>query len=167
MKIGLLSDNHSYIDEAICNQLETCDEIWHAGDIGKAEIINQLKTIAPVIGVYGNIDSGVIRNEFPQNQLLNREGLTFLMTHIAGSPGRYSNRVQQLITSHTPQVLICGHSHILKVQKYPRHGVLHINPGACGKHGFHKMRTMVRFEVKSEKITNFEVIELGKRGAIH
>lgn len=166
MKIGLVSDNHSYMSERVLELLQGCDEIWHAGDIGDNATTDQLKTIAPLIGVYGNIDGTEIRSEFPENQIFEREGLKIFMTHIGGYPGKYTARVKKLIQEHRPDVFICGHSHILKVMKDDRNNLLHMNPGAFGQYGFHTVRTFLRFDLAKGEITNLEVVELGKRGEI-
>ena len=166
MTIGLISDNHSYIDEKIIQHLSKCDEIWHAGDIGNAEIIDRLEKVSPVIGVYGNVDNAEIRQRFPETLVFTREGLTIAMIHIGGYPGKYRPKARKLIWEHQPDVFISGHSHILKVMKDNKNNLLHLNPGAFGKHGFHTMRTMLRFQINEGKLTDLEVIELGKRGAI-
>lgn len=166
MKIGLLSDTHSYIDDAICKHLQGVDEIWHAGDIGNLNVTDRLKEIAPLQAVYGNIDDALIRSEFPENQFFEREGLKIFMTHIGGYPKKYPSRIKQQIESQSPDIFICGHSHILKVMRDNQNQLLHLNPGACGVHGFHKMRTMLTFSIDKNKIHAMNVIELGLRGKI-
>lgn len=162
-KILLLSDNHSYIDERILSYAEAVDEIWHAGDIGSLKVTDTLAKKAPVKAVYGNIDSHEVRKEFP---LVNRffcEEVEVLITHIGGYPGRYSPAIREEINANPPNLFISGHSHILKVMNDKKLNCLHMNPGACGKHGFHQVRTMLRFTIDGKKIENLEVVELGKR----
>jgi putative phosphoesterase len=163
MKIGLISDTHGYIDERILHHLQGCDEIWHAGDIGALEVTNELKKIAPLRAVWGNIDGREIRQEFPEQQWFNCEGKKIWMTHIGGAPPRYNPAIRPLLKSEKPDIFICGHSHILRVMNDPTFGVLYLNPGAAGKHGFHKMRTMLRFSIESGAVKDMQVIELGAR----
>ena len=160
-KILLLSDTHSYIDDRIIHYAEQADEIWHAGDIGSIEISDKLKaTGKPLIAVYGNIDNTEIRKEFPLNQRLMCEGVDVWITHIGGYPKKYSPAVRDEIRQNPPKLFICGHSHILKVMMDKDLGLLHMNPGAAGKHGWHKQRTMLRFVIDGENIKDLEVIEL-------
>lgn len=165
-KIGLLSDTHSYLDPNIFEYFKDCDEIWHAGDIGSMDIVEQLEAFKPFKAVYGNIDDAQIRRAFPLDWRFDCEGVDVFMTHIGGYPGRYSQRVRELIQANPPKLFICGHSHILKVMPDKRFQLLHINPGACGNHGFHKIKTMVRFVLNEGNIEQLEVIELGARGSI-
>jgi len=162
-RIGLLSDTHGYLDQRIEAYLKDCDEIWHAGDIGSLEITDRLAKIAPVRAVYGNIDDHRVRVQWPEDQVFSIEGLSVWMTHIGGRPGRYSKGIPEKMTLHKPQLFICGHSHILLVQRDPRFNVLTMNPGAAGVHGFHKMRTLLRFSVEAGVPANLEVVELGPR----
>ena len=164
IKIGLLSDTHSFLDENIFDYFAEVDEIWHAGDIGDPQVIKQLADFKPVRAVYGNIDEPALRHQYPENAIFTLEGLKVFMTHIGGYPGRYNARVRSLIDQHQPQLYICGHSHILKVMPDPKRELLHINPGACGQHGFHQVRTIVRFSINKGKIEELQVIELGLRG---
>ncbi|PPK84245.1 hypothetical protein CLV84_4014 [Neolewinella xylanilytica] len=166
MQIGLLSDTHSYLDPALYHHFADCDELWHAGDIGDSTVLNELEAFKPIRAVYGNIDDTAIRNRCPLDQSFTVAGLSVFMTHIGGYPGRYTARVRNLLKELRPNLYLCGHSHILKVVMDKQLGVLHINPGACGRHGFHRMRTAMRFQIDSGRITNVEVIELGLRGAI-
>jgi hypothetical protein len=166
MKIGLLSDTHSFLDLKELKYFEDVDEIWHGGDVGDVAVLDQLEAFKPVRGVYGNIDDAAVRGRLPLNQSFVVEGLSVLITHIGGYPGRYTPRVRKLLDEKTPGLYICGHSHILKVMMDKKRGCLHMNPGASGKHGFHKMRTLLRFEVLKGRVENLEVIELGLRGAI-
>ena len=161
-KILLLSDTHSYLDQRILDYASTVDEIWHAGDIGDVKVLDDLKTIKPIRAVYGNIDDTKIRTECPENQLFELEGVKVLMTHIGGYPPKYVARVKKLIIEHQPKLYICGHSHILKVMADPQFQLIHMNPGAVGKHGFQQVRTMLRFELNNGRIENLEVIEFEK-----
>lgn len=164
MKIGLLSDTHGYLDPEIFKVFAPCDEIWHAGDVGDIDIIDRLEAFKPTIGVYGNIDNASIRATWPLDILQEREGVKIFMTHICGKPYKYYKRAREIIGMEKPNLVICGHSHILKVMYDKKLNHLHMNPGACGHHGFHIMRTALRFDLMEGKITNAEVIELGKRG---
>ena len=162
-KILLLSDTHSHLDDAILKYAKQADEIWHAGDIGDLSVTDKLSKLKPVRGVFGNIDNHVIQKEFPLDNRFMCEGVDVLMTHIGGYPPKYNSRTRPEVQKNPPKLFICGHSHILKVMMDKKLGVLHMNPGACGKHGFHHVRTMLRFEIENEEIKNLEVIELGKR----
>lgn len=166
MKILLLSDTHSHIDERIIKYANEADEIWHAGDIGDLKVTDTLKKIKPLRCVYGNIDDHKARLEFPLNNRFICEGMDVWITHIGGYPGKYNPTIREEINKIPPQIFICGHSHILKVQFDKKLNCLHLNPGAAGIHGFHQVRTMLRFEIIQGKIQNLEVIELGLRGAI-
>ncbi|WP_242929002.1 metallophosphoesterase family protein [Pontibacter vulgaris] len=164
MKIGLLSDTHSYLDEQIIRLLTGCDEIWHAGDFGSIDVSDRLSQIAPLRGVYGNIDDATIRQVHPKVNRFMVEGLDVMMTHIGGYPGKYHPDVRNEIKTNPPQLYITGHSHILKIMTDKSlNNLLHINPGAAGKHGFHKVRTMVRFSIVNGQVRDLQVIELGKR----
>ncbi len=165
-KIVLISDNHSYFGNEIMAHLEAADEIWHAGDIGTLASIEPLMEFAVFRGVYGNIDDQTIKFQFPLDQIFHCEGLKIYMTHIGGYPGRYNSRAYQVIKNERPNVFICGHSHICKVMPDKANNLLHMNPGAYGHHGFHKIRTILRFEIHASKIQNLRVIELGMRGQI-
>ncbi len=165
-KIGLLSDTHSYLDEKIFDYFSEVDEVWHAGDIGSMEVVEQLEQFRPLKAVYGNIDGGVFRREFPLDLRFDCEGMDVWITHIGGYPGRYNKRVREGMAANAPDLFICGHSHILKVMPDRKHDLLHINPGACGQHGFHKIRTVVRFGIDQGQLSGLEVIELGKRGRL-
>ncbi|WP_372975923.1 metallophosphoesterase [Muriicola sp.] len=162
-KILLLSDTHGYLDEAICKYARQADEIWHAGDIGTLEVADRLSAIKPLRAVYGNIDNAVLQKEFPLDARFTCEGVDVWITHIGGYPNRYSPRVKNKMAENPPKLFISGHSHILKVMWDKKLELLHMNPGACGKQGFHQVRTMLRFQIDQEKIENLEVIELGKR----
>ncbi len=159
-KILLLSDTHSHIDDRIIFYAEQADEIWHAGDIGLIAVTDELKKIKPLKAVFGNIDNHEVRKEFPLNQRFFCEGVDVWITHIGGYPGKYSPAVREEIRKNPPKLFICGHSHILKVMNDKNLNLLHMNPGAAGKHGFHKKRTMLRFKIEDERIFDLEVIEL-------
>ncbi|MGB0886087.1 MAG: metallophosphoesterase family protein [Chitinophagales bacterium] len=166
-RIGLLSDTHSFLDKDILNKyFKNVDEIWHAGDIGNLEDVTDIiKNTKPLRAVFGNIDNHVARAEFPLDNRFECEGFDVWITHIGGYPGRYNMRVRELLKQNSPDIFICGHSHILKVMRDKKHNnMLTINPGAAGVHGFHKMRTAMRFTLNNKKIENLEVIELGLRG---
>ncbi|WP_372792517.1 metallophosphoesterase [Lutibacter sp.] len=162
-KILLLSDTHSYIDNQILKFVKQADEVWHVGDIGSFEVIDTLKKLKPLRAVYGNIDDALIRTEYPLDYKFTIEKTTVWMTHIGGYPNRYDPRIKEEISKNPPQLFISGHSHILKVIFDKKLNLLHMNPGAAGKHGFHTVRTMLRFEINEDKITNLEVIELEQR----
>lgn len=167
MKIGLLSDTHSFLDPKIFNHFKDCDELWHAGDIGSLDVVTQLKNFKPLRAVYGNIDEARISQEFPEDLWFECEGLTIWITHIGGTPPNYNPRVKKILTIRKPDIFICGHSHILKIMRDSKqNGMLFINPGACGKHGFHHIKTLVRFDIENKIISNVEVIELGKRSVL-
>lgn len=162
-KILLLSDTHSYIDATILKYVNQTDEVWHAGDIGDLVVTDTLKKLKPLRAVYGNIDDDKARMEFPLNNRFVCEGVTVLITHIGGYPGKYNPAIRKEIQDNPPQLFICGHSHILKVMHDKQFNLLHMNPGAAGKHGFHQVRTMLRFVVSEGKISDLEVIEMEKR----
>ncbi|WP_282780068.1 metallophosphoesterase family protein [Phaeodactylibacter xiamenensis] len=165
-RIGLISDTHSHLEESVFKYFEPCDEIWHAGDIGDASVVDQLEAFRPLRAVYGNIDDAPLRRRFPEDLRFAIEGVDVFMTHIGGYPGRYNRRVREILSTSPPDLYICGHSHILKVMPDKKLGLLHVNPGAAGNHGFHKVKTIIRFSVDQGRIEDFEVIELGQRGAI-
>lgn len=165
-KIGLLSDTHGYMDDHILSYFQDCDQIWHAGDIGLAQVTDTLGEVAPVKAVYGNIDGHEIRRIWPENQVFTIEEVKVLITHIAGYPGRYNSRTKALIQQCRPQIVMVGHSHIVKVLRDPSDNHLHINPGAAGVQGFHKMRTIATMQIEKGRMFDFKLIELGKRGAI-
>lgn len=163
MKILLLSDTHSHLDDAVLRHVKWADEVWHAGDIGKIEVADAIKKIKPLRAVYGNIDSSDVRSEFPLDHRFSIAGLEVLMTHIGGYPGRYNKRIKEVIIKKPPKLFISGHSHILKVQYDHKLALLHMNPGAAGIYGFHTVRTMLRFEIHNGEIAHLEIIELGKK----
>lgn len=162
-KILLLSDTHSYLDERILDYAKEADEIWHCGDFGNISIIESLEKIKPVRGVYGNIDGDEVRKIFPEVLRFQCEDVEVMMIHIGGYPGKYSPLTKKELSQNKPKLFISGHSHILKAMYDQQNELLHLNPGACGKEGWHKMRTMMRFEINGDQIENLEIIELGKR----
>ena len=167
MKIGLISDTHSYLDPKVFEAFKNCDEIWHGGDIGEASVADELAKFRPLRAVYGNIDDKDLQVRFPENLWMEVEGVSVLMTHIGGVPPNYNPRVKKLLREKTPQLFICGHSHILRIKRDAAlNNMLYVNPGAAGQHGFHTMKTIVRFEIASKEVKNMEVVELGRRGAI-
>lgn len=167
MKIGLLSDTHGFLDEKIFEHFKDCDEVWHAGDIGSSGLTDELKKFKPLKAVFGNIDDTALRNEYPEDLWFDCEGFLIWMTHIGGTPPSYNPRVKKILKERLPDIFICGHSHILKITKDAAHNnMLFINPGAAGRHGFHHMKTLVRFELLNKKVTSMEVIELGKRASL-
>ena len=159
-KILLISDTHGYIDEKIIKYANKVDEIWHAGDIGDISVTDKLKKIKPLRGVYGNIDDQKIRTEFPLHNRFICEKVNVWITHIGGYPKRYNPKILEELKSNPPDLFICGHSHILKVINDKELDLLHINPGAIGKHGLHRVRTMIQFEISGGKIENLSVIEI-------
>lgn len=160
MRIGLLSDTHGFLDQEVFTYFKECDEIWHAGDFGNITLVDALAAFKPLKGVYGNIDGTEIRATYPEVAAFYCEELKVVMTHIGGYPGRYAPRVRPLLAKETPGLFISGHSHILKVIYDKKLGLLHINPGAAGREGFHKVRTITRFSVSGARIHDLEVIEL-------
>ena len=162
-KILLLSDTHSHIDDTILKYVRLADEVWHAGDIGDLKVTDALKKLKPLRAVFGNIDGTEARMEFPLNNRFICEGVSVLITHIGGYPGKYNQAIREELKLNTPKLFICGHSHILKVQFDKTLNLLHMNPGACGISGFHQVRTMLRFEIDGDKIQKLEIIELGLR----
>lgn len=162
-KIGLLSDTHGYVDPKIYEYFKEVDEIWHAGDIGSMEVLEELQAFKPFRGVYGNIDDYTIRREVPEFNRFQIENVEVLITHIAGKPGKYSKPAYEELNKKAPQLFICGHSHILLVKKDPHFNMLWMNPGACGYKGFHSVKTLLRFEIDGKNIQHLEAIEIGKR----
>lgn len=163
-KILLLSDTHGHIDDRMLKYVQEADEVWHAGDIGQLTVTDRLAKLKPLRAVYGNIDGTEARVSFPENNCFECEGVKFVMTHIGGPAGKYTPRVRELLQHQPADVFICGHSHILKVMHIKGRNMMHLNPGAAGIHGFHQIRTMLRFEIAQGKLQNMEVIELGLRG---
>jgi putative phosphoesterase len=162
-RIGLISDTHGYLDDAVFRYFDACDEIWHAGDFGTLELADQLAAFKPLRGVYGNIDGQDVRIIHPEHQFFTCEEVKVWMTHIGGYPGKYPAKIKETLLNYQPDLFICGHSHILKVIYDRNLHFLHLNPGAAGKHGWHKVRTLLRFDIFDKKIHNLEAIELGSR----
>lgn len=162
-KIGLLSDTHGYLDDKVFKYFDDRDEIWHAGDFGSLELAHKLAEFKPLRGVYGNIDGKDIRNEYPEHLRFYCEDVDVWMTHIGGYPGKYSSLVKPDIYTKSPDLFVCGHSHILKVIYDKEIQCLHMNPGAAGKQGWHKQRTLIRFCISEKKIHTLEVVELTNR----
>jgi uncharacterized protein len=159
-KIGLLSDTHSYIDDAVFEHFAQCDEIWHGGDFGSIEVIEKLQSFKPLKGVYGNIDDGKIRTDFPEILVFNCEEVKVMIKHIGGYPPKYNSETKKQIIEQKPQLFISGHSHILKIMYDEKLNCLHINPGAYGKQGWHKVRTLVTFCIDGKQIKDCNVIEM-------
>jgi putative phosphoesterase len=165
-RIGLISDTHGYLDENVFKHFENCDEIWHAGDFGSG-VATDLTALSGLTGgargVYGNIDGNDIRKVYPEQLVFNCEDVKVMMRHIGGSPPRYNPETKKQLLLHQPQLFITGHSHILKIMYDDKLKCLFMNPGAAGRQGWHKIRTIVRFAIDGPDIKNCEVIELGKR----
>lgn len=164
MRIGLMSDSHGFIDEAIFDHFQQCDEIWHAGDFGPVAIYDELRAFKPVRAVFGNIDGAAVRASVPRDLHWDCAGLNVYMTHIGGYPGAYEKHAREEILKQRPGLFVCGHSHILKVMRDPGLSLIHLNPGACGHVGWHKVRTILRFTLSEGKLSEMEAIELRKRG---
>lgn len=158
-KILLISDTHGYVGKDILKYVSECDEVWHAGDIGSLEVSETLKKLKSLRAVHGNIDNSEIRIEFKAEEEFTIEGLKVWITHIGGYPGNYAKNVESKLKEISPDLFICGHSHILKIMKDKKLNLIHMNPGAIGKYGFHNIRTMIRFEISDGNIDNVEVIE--------
>jgi len=162
-RIGIISDTHGFLDEAVFRHFEYCDEVWHAGDFGNAELANKLSSFKPTKGVFGNIDGHDIRVVYPEQLVFTCEGVKVMIRHIGGSPPKYNPETRKELQIHQPQLFISGHSHILKVMYDENIQCLHMNPGAAGKQGWHKVRTIIRFAIEGTNIKDCEVIELGSR----
>lgn len=162
-RIGLISDTHGYLDEKVFDHFSSCDEIWHGGDFGTMDIADQLSAFKPLKGVYGNIDDAAIRMRFPEQLVFTCEGVKVLMRHIGGAPPKYNPETRKELLLHQPLLFISGHSHILKIIYDEKINCLHMNPGAAGKQGWHKVRTLIRFTIDGANMKDCEVIELGKR----
>jgi uncharacterized protein len=159
-RIGLLSDTHSHWDERFAAFFESCDEIWHAGDIGNIATADAIASIKPLRAVYGNIDDYKVRSSYPKFLQFTCEGVGVLMTHIGGYPGKYEAEVKTLIEKVKPKLFVCGHSHILKVIYDKKNNLLHINPGAAGKQGMHRVRTAIRLTIEDEEMKDMEILEI-------
>lgn len=162
-RIGLMSDTHGYVDPKVYKYFKDVDEIWHAGDVGSMAVIEELEAFKPTRGVYGNIDDHVIRATWPKVNVFDCEGMSVLMTHIAGKPYRYNKEAYAEIQAHKPQIFVCGHSHILLVQFDENIQALWLNPGACGYKGFHKVKTLLRFTINNGQVKDMEAIEIGPK----
>jgi uncharacterized protein len=162
-RIGLISDTHHFLDPAVFRHFEECDQIWHAGDFGNAELADQLRAFRPLKGVYGNIDGQDIRGIFPEQLVFECEEVKVLMRHIGGYPPRYLPESKKQLLLHKPRLFICGHSHILKIIYDEKLDCLHMNPGAAGRQGWHQVRTLIRFTVDGRDMRDCQVIELGKK----
>lgn len=164
-KIGLISDTHGFLDSTVFEHFKDCDEIWHAGDIGSVEIIDKLQDFKPTRFVFGNIDAKEIQWKVPENQYFTIEGFDVWMTHIGGTPPNYNPVVKKKLKEKIPDIFVCGHSHILKAMRDEKlNNMIFLNPGAAGKEGFHKMKTLLRFTLDNRKMANLEIVELGLRG---
>lgn len=161
-RIGLISDTHGFLDEAVFKHFEQCNEIWHAGDFGP-DVTQKLESFKPLKGVYGNIDDASIRHQFPEQLVFTCERVKVMMRHIGGSPPKYNPETRKELALHQPQLFISGHSHILKVIYDEKISCLHMNPGAAGRQGWHKIRTLIRFVIDGADMRECEVVELGGR----
>lgn len=166
MKIGLISDTHGWIHPRLFDHFAACDEIWHAGDIGNIETADTLVAFKPLKAVYGNIDDAFVRKVYKEHLLFKVEEINVWITHIGGSPDHYYQGVKPDIYENSPDIFICGHSHIAKVMYDKKGGFLYINPGASGYNGFHKFMTAIRFQIDGKNIHDLELIELGERGKV-
>ena len=162
-RIGLISDTHGFLDEAVFRHFENCDEIWHAGDFGNDQLAQRLRAFKPLRGVFGNIDGEDIRQHYPEQLAFTCESVKVMMRHIGGAPPRYNPETRKQLLEYRPLLFISGHSHILKVMFDQQHQCLHINPGAAGKQGWHRTRTLIRLVIDGQEMKDCEVIELGKR----
>ena len=162
-RIGLIADTHHYLDEHVFEHFIDCDEIWHAGDFGTIEIADKIREQKLIRGVYGNIDGQDIRKEFPEQLVFMCEGVKVMMRHIGGYPPKYNPETKKELLIHRPQLFISGHSHILKIMYDDKLNCLHMNPGAAGKQGWHKVRTIIRFLIDGIEMKDAEVIELGNK----
>ena len=160
-RIGLISDTHGFLDEAVFRHFEHCDEIWHAGDFGPV-VAERLQSFKPLKGVYGNIDDAAIRQAFPEQLVFTCESVKVMMRHIGGYPPKYNPETRKALALEQPQLFISGHSHILKVIYDEKISCLHMNPGAAGKQGWHKVRTLIRFVIDGGNMRDCEVIEMSR-----
>lgn len=162
IKIGLLSDTHGWLDPKLVEFFKDCDEVWHCGDIGDVRVADKLEIDFNLKAVFGNIDGGQLRQMYPETRIFECEGIKVLMTHIGGYPGHYDPHIRQVLYRERPKLFVCGHSHITKVMYDKTLDCLHINPGAAGRYGFHKVRTAVRFVIDQGNIKDLELVEYGK-----
>lgn len=163
-RIGLISDTHGFFDDQVFRHFEACDEIWHAGDFGNISVAEKLSAFKPLKGVFGNVDGYDVRSVYPEKLIWQCEDVKIFMTHIGGHPQRYAPGIKQMLQNTDAKLFICGHSHILKVMYDEKIGCLHMNPGAAGNQGWHKVKTIIRFAIDGTNIKDCEVIELGRRG---
>jgi len=165
--IGLISDTHGYLDDKVFHHFKQCNEIWHAGDFGSIGLAEKLARSSglPVRGVFGNIDGNDVRAAYPEQLVFMCEDVKVMMRHIGGAPPKYNPETRKELLVQKPQLFISGHSHILKVMFDEALQCLHMNPGAAGKHGWHKIRTLIRFVIDGSNMRNCEVIELGSRSS--
>lgn len=163
MRIGLISDTHGHLDSKLFSFLEECEEIWHAGDIGSLALAEKLREFRPLIAVWGNIDGPEIRYEYPEIQRFECQGLQVLMIHIGGFPGRYAPGIRNLLKKEKPDLFICGHSHIVRAMPDEKLGLIHLNPGACGRQGIHLEKTIMRFSIENGEMSRFQICRLGPR----
>lgn len=161
LRIGILSDTHGHVPSQVFSFFESCHELWHAGDAGPG-VLDTLQNFKPLVAVYGNMDGRDVRDVWPATQLFEREGVRVLMTHIGGYPGHYNQAIQPLLRSESPNLFVCGHSHILKVMYDSTYRLLHINPGAAGRQGMHKVGTLVRLELDNGTPRNLEILDFPK-----
>jgi putative phosphoesterase len=166
MEIGIISDTHGYLDPQVFTAFENCDEIWHAGDFGTLEILESLRNFKPLRSVFGNIDDVSIRQQTAENERFECAGVRVWMTHIGGHPGRYATRVRKVLDVDPPDVLICGHSHVVCVENDPKYNLKYLNPGAAGHEGHHIMRTLLKATFAEKKLCNLRLVELGPRGRL-
>jgi putative phosphoesterase len=166
LRIGLLSDTHGFVHPELPRIFKDCDELWHAGDFGNLQTADRLKSIKRLRGVYGNIDASDLRHEYPESLRFFCEEVDVLMTHIGGYPGNYAPWVRKIMQTNPPKLFISGHSHILKIMHDKKHDCLHLNPGAAGRHGFHKVISMLRFVIDKSNIKDMEIIEFPREGKL-
>lgn len=166
-RILIISDTHSHLDEKLMKYIEEADEVWHGGDIGDIELCRKIESIKPLKAVWGNIDGAEFRSEYEEHLVFTCEDVKVYITHIGGYPGKYNPKAKAVIKQENPNLFICGHSHILKVMFDKEFNLLHINPGAAGVHGFHKVKTAIRLQIDGKEMKNLEVIELGPRASVN
>lgn len=166
LKILLISDTHNFLEPKLIKYVAQADEVWHAGDIGQMALCQEIEERKPLKAVFGNADGQDIRSHYPENLVFTCENVKVFMTHIGGYPGKYPAKIKQQLKEIKPNLFICGHSHILKVMYDQENELLHMNPGACGNHGFHIVKTALRFEIEGSEIKNLAVIELGNRTSL-
>lgn len=167
LRVGLISDTHGWLDPRVMHHFAACDEVWHAGDIGDGGVLEALQAFKPLRAVWGNIDGTAVRSQTQEHLRFNADGLDVWITHIAGRPGNYATPILSKLKADPPGLLVCGHSHICLVKQDASLKMMYMNSGAAGKHGFHKVRTLLRFSIEAGKLHDLEVIELGQRVAAH